>query len=118
MNLKLLAGLTAVAVLACVGSYQWAYHQAWDEGRQALAREQNAKAQARLEKQITRQQQNDARAAVAEQEGAVKTQTITREVVKYIRTPGRSVCTFDEARVKLKAAAVENANSIKGYDHE
>lgn len=118
MNLKVLAAAVAGVILAAVVSYQVGYRSAWDEGRQALVREQNAKAQARLEKQITRQQQNDARAAAAEQEGAVKTQTITREVVKYIRTPGRTVCKFDAERVELKAAAVENANSIKGYDHE
>lgn len=94
------------------------HHTGWDAGRQNLVQQQEAKARARLTKQVTRQQQNDTRAAAAEQQGVARTVTITQEVVKYIRTPGRNVCTFDEARVKLKQAAVDNANHIEGYDHE
>lgn len=94
------------------------YREGWKEGQAALVTQQRQRAQAKLEKQITRQQQNDTRAAAAEQQGAARTVTITQEVVKYIKTPGRNVCTFDEARVKLKQAAVDNANHIEGYDHE
>ncbi|EBC7361149.1 hypothetical protein C8446_22595 [Salmonella enterica] len=94
------------------------FRDGWKEGRAALVAEQQEKAQVKLAKQITRQQQNDIRAAAAEQQGAARTVTITQEVVKYIRTPGRNVCKFDEARVKLKQAAVDNANHIEGYDHE
>lgn len=118
MNLKLLAGLTAAAILACIFSYQVAYHKAWDAGRQNLVQQQKAKAEARLEKQIARQQQDDARAAAADTKGAAKTVTITQEVVKYIRTPGRNVCVFDDKHVELKRRAVDNANSIEGYDNE
>lgn len=118
MNLKLLAGLTAAAILSCVLSYQLAYHKAWDAGRQNLVQQQKAKAEARLEKQIARQQKADARAAAADEKGAAKTVTITQEVVKYIRTPGRNVCVFDGGHVELKRRAVDNANSIEGYDHE
>ncbi|EEK8036570.1 hypothetical protein G3156_004391 [Salmonella enterica subsp. enterica serovar Montevideo] len=107
----------AVAVLFVLyGKVQ--YHNGWKEGRAALVAEQQEKAQAKLAKQITRQQQDYTRAAAAEQQGAARTVTITQEVVKYIRTPGRNVCTFDEARVKLKQAAVDNANHIEGYDLE
>lgn len=118
MNLKLLAGLTAAAILACVLSYQFAYHKAWDAGRQNLVQQQKTRAEARLEKQTARQQKDDARAAAADEKGAAKTVTITQDVVKYIRTPGRNVCVFDDNRVQLKRRAVENANSIEGYDHE
>lgn len=118
MNLKIIAALTAAALLAVIGSYQWAYHKAWDDGRQDLVTQQQKKAQVRLIKQQKRQQKDDARAAAADEKGAAKTVTITQEVVKYIRTPGRSVCTFDEARVTLKKAAVDNANHIEGYDNE
>lgn len=94
------------------------YENGWANGRAALVAEQQEKAQAKLAKQITRQQSDDNRAAAAEQQGAARTVTITQEVVKYIKTPGRNICTFDEARVKLKQAAVDNANHIEGYDHE
>ena len=118
MNLKVYLLTCAAAVLLVIGSYYDGHSNGWKEGRAALVVEQQAKAKARLEKQITRQQQNDTRAAAAEQQGAARTVTITQEVVKYIKTPGRNVCTFDEARVKLKQAAVDNANHIEGYDHE
>lgn len=118
MNLKLLLGLTAAAILSCVLSYQLAYHKAWDAGRQNLVQQQKVKAEARLAKQVTGQQQDDARAAAADTKGAAKTVTITQEVVKYIRTPGRNVCVFDDKHVELKRRAVDNANSIEGYDNE
>ncbi len=104
--------------MTVVASYQGGDHKAWDAGRKQLVTEQQKKAQARLIKQQERQQEDDARAAAADEKGAAATQVITRDVVKYIRTPGRTVCTFDEARVKLKQAAVDNANRIEGYDNE
>ncbi|EPN5572144.1 hypothetical protein ACT0WS_004397 [Salmonella enterica subsp. enterica serovar Montevideo] len=114
--------LYVAALVFVVGAYYiygiMQYRDGWREGRAALVTQQRQQAQAKLEKQITRQQQNDTRAAAAEQQGAARTVTITQEVVKYIKTPGRNVCTFDEARVKLKQAAVDNANHIEGYDHE
>ncbi len=118
MNLKLLAGTTAAAILACVLSYQFAYHRAWDAGRQDLVAAQKVKAEERLEKQIARQSKDDARAAAADEKGAAKTVTITKEVVRYIQTPGRNVCVFDDKRVELKRRAVDNANHIEGYDDE
>lgn len=118
MNLKVYLLTCAAAVLLVIGAYYNGHSSGWKEGRATLVTQQHQQAQARLEKQITRQQQNDTRAAAAEQQGAARTVTITQEVVKYIKTPGRNVCTFDEARVKLKQAAVDNANHIEGYDHE
>jgi len=116
MNLRIITAVVAAAIMTCFLWGRWQYHRAWDDGRQNLVQQQKAKAEARLAKQTTRQQQDDARAANADTKGAAKTVTITQEVVKYVRTPGRNVCTFDEARVKLKQAAVDNANQIEGYD--
>lgn len=114
--------LYVAAFVFVVGAYYlygiMQYRDGWNEGRAALVMKQRQQAQAKLEKQVIRQQQNDTRADAAEQQGAARTVTITQEVVKYIKTPGRNVCTFDEARVKLKQAAVDNANHIEGYDHE
>ena len=118
MNLKatVVAGACFIILAYAHGIYQ--YRSGWNEGRANLVSQQQQKAQAELAKKIQRQQQNDTRAAVAEQQGAARTVTITQEVVKYVRTPGRNVCTFDEARVKLKQAAIDNANHVSGYDHE
>lgn len=116
MNLKIIAAVVAVSVLAAWGYGKWNHHVGWKEGRQNLAQQQQAKAQARLAKQTIRQQANDSKAAAADDEGKAKTVTITNEVVRYVKTPGRNVCTFDDARVVLKSRAVDNANTIPGYD--
>lgn len=118
MNLKLLAGLTAAALLSAWLWGQWQYHRAWDAGRQNLVQQQKAKAEARLEKQIARQSKDDARAAASDEKGAAKTVIITQEVVRYVQTPGRNVCRFDDKRVELKQRAADNANHIEGYDDE
>ena len=116
MNLKIIAAVVAVSALVAWGYGKWNYHNGWTEGRQNLVQQQQAKAQAQLAKQTIRQQANDSNAAAADDEGKAKTVTITQEVVRYVKTPGRNVCTFDDARVLLKSRAVDNANTIPGYD--
>ena len=116
MNLtyRLYISAALVVALAFVG---WRlYSNGWDNGRAALVAEQQAKAQAQLAKQTTRQQANDSKAAAADDEGKAKTVTITQEVIRYVKTPGRNVCTFDADRLSIKSAAVDNANTIPGYD--
>lgn len=116
MNLtyRLYIAAALVIALAFVG---WRlYSSGWDNGRAALVTEQQAKAQAKLAKQTTRQQANDSKAAAADDEGKAKTVTITQEVIRYVKTPGRNICVFDDTRVQLKSRAVGNANSIPGYD--
>lgn len=116
MNLtyRLYIAATLVVALAFVG---WRlYSNGWNNGRASLVAEQQAKAQAQLAKQTTRQQANDSKAAAADDEGKAKTVTITNEVVRYVKTPGRNVCTFDDARVVLKSRAVDNANHIPQFD--
>lgn len=116
MNLKIYAILFGLAVAVFWGYGLLQYNNGWKEGRQNLIQQQQAKAQVRLAKQTTRQQANDSKAAAADDEGKAKTVTITNEVVRYVKTPGRNVCTFDDARVVLKSRAVDNANTIPGYD--
>ena len=118
MNLKatVVAGACFVVLAYAHGIYQ--YRSGWGEGRANLVSQQQQKAQAELAKKTQRQQQDESKAAAADNEGKTKSEVITREVVKYIKTPGRSVCTFDDARVLLKSRAVANANSISGYDDD
>lgn len=116
MNLtyRLYIAAALVVALSFVG---WRlYSSGWNNGRATLVAEQQAKAQAQLAKQTIRQQANDAKAATADDEGKAKTVTITQEVIKYVKTPGRNVCTFDDARVLLKSRAVDNANNIPQFD--
>lgn len=118
MNLKatVVAGACSIILVYAHGIYQ--YRSGWNEGRANLVSQQQQKAQAELAKKTQRQQQDESKAAAADNEGKTKSEVITREVVKYIKTPGRSVCTFDPERVQLKSHAVANANSITGYDDD
>ena len=116
MNLKIIAAVVAVSVLAAWGYGKWNYHVGWSEGRANLVQQQEEKARARIAKQTTRQQANDAKAAAAEEAGKAETVTITQQVIKYVQTPGRNTCVFDDTRVQLKSRAVANANAIPGYD--
>lgn len=118
MNLKatVVAGACFIILAYAHGIYQ--YRSGWNEGRANLISQQQQKAQAELAKKTQRQQQDESKAAAAEFKGKTEYEVITREVVKYIKTPGRSVCTFDDARVLLKSRAIANANSIPGYDDD
>ena len=118
MNLKatVVAGACFAILAYAHGIYQ--YRSGWHEGRANLVSQQQQKVQAELAKKTQRQQQDESKAAAADNEGKTKSEVITREVVKYIKTPGRSVCTFDPERVQLKSSAVANANSIPGYDDD
>lgn len=118
MNLKatVVAGACFIILAYAHGIYQ--YRSGWNEGRANLVSQQQQKSQAELAKKTQRQQQDESKAAAADNEGKTKSEVITREVVKYIKKPGRSVCTFDPERVQLKSRAVANANSIPGYDDD
>lgn len=116
MNLRIISYLAVAWLLILFASNWISYRKGWSEGRQNLVQQQQAKAQVQLAKQTTRQQANDSKAAAADDEGKAKTVTITQEVIRYVKTPGRNVCVFDDTRVQLKSSAVDNANTIPGYD--
>ncbi|ELY3481102.1 hypothetical protein SMX18_003194 [Salmonella enterica subsp. enterica serovar Dublin] len=116
MNLKatVVAGACFIILAYVHGIYQ--YHSGWNEGRANLVSQQQQKAQAELAKKTQRQQQDESKAAAADNEGKTKSEVITREVIKYVTRPGRTVCEFPPERVSIKRRAAENANSIPGYD--
>lgn len=116
MNLTYRLYIAAALVVALVFVGWRLYNSGWNNGRAELVAEQQAKAQAQLAKQTTRQQANDSKAAAADDEGKAKTVTITQEVIRYVKTPGRNVCVFDDTRVQLKSRAVDNANNIPQFD--
>lgn len=116
MNLtyRLYIAAALVVALAFVG---WRlYSSGWDNGRAALVAEQQAKAQAQLAKQTTRQQANDSKAADADESGKATAEVITRDVIKYIKTPGRSEPQFSDERVRIKSTAADNAACIPEFD--
>lgn len=107
----------AAALAVALSFVGWRlYSSGWDNGRASLVAEQQAKALAQLAKQTTRQQANDSKAAAADEAGKAETVTITQQVIKYVQTPGRNICVFDDSRVRLKSRAVDNANNIPQFD--
>ena len=94
----------------------WQHQTGWREGRNALLAEQSEAAEKMRQENTQRQQVEDTKAAAVEKQGEAKTVTITREVVRYVQTPGRNVCLFDDRRLRIKADAVANASNIPGFD--
>lgn len=105
------------ALLVAYGYGAWQHHVGWRDGRAALVSQQADEARAELAKKMQQQQEDDTKAAAADADGKAKTVTITNEVIRYVKVPGRTVCNFDAERVRIKTEAVNNANRIKGYDN-
>lgn len=116
MNLRTLLAVGVISFLTAYAYGMLQYNSGWDNGRSSLVAEQQAKAQAQLAKQTTRQQADDSKAAAADDKGKAESGVIYRDIVRYVKTPGRNVCVFDDSRVQIKSRAVDNANSVAGYD--
>lgn len=56
------------------------------------------------------------KAATANADGKVIYRTITRDVVKYVQDPNRTVCRFDDDAVSMRQRAIDAANNISGFD--
>lgn len=89
---------------------------AWRSGWSAHADHINAQAAKKKEKAEKIIQPVEEKAAAATAEGRVIYRTVTRDVVKYVQSPDRTVCQFDDAAVQLRQRAIDAANSIGGFD--
>lgn len=109
MNLRytLLALLVSVSVTSVLSWRSGWYAHA--DHINSLAADKRAKA----EKVVQLVEQ---KAAQASDEGKVIYRTITRDVVKYVQDPNRTVCKFDDESVRLRQRAIDAANSISGFD--
>ncbi|MBK0094843.1 hypothetical protein IBT49_02560 [Erwinia sp. S63] len=56
------------------------------------------------------------KAAAANVDGKVIYRTITRDVMKYVQDPNRTVCRFDNDAVSMRQRATDAANNIAGFD--
>jgi len=56
------------------------------------------------------------KAAKARDGGKVIYRTITRDVVKYVQSPARTMCKFDSDAIRLRQQAIDAANHIPGFD--
>jgi len=104
--------IALVVMLFGIGYGELRYRNGWyahADHINALAADKKAKA----EKAI---QPVEQKAAQARDEGRTIYRTITRDVVKYVQNPNRTVCDFDDESVRLRQRAIDAANSISGFD--
>lgn len=88
----------------------------WRMGWSAHADYINAQASKKKEKAEKAIQPVEQKAAAAIENGKVIYRTITRDVVKYVQSPNRTVCKFDDDAVQLRQRAIDAANAIPGFD--
>ncbi|VTN15492.1 Uncharacterised protein [Raoultella terrigena] len=107
---RLTAVISAVVILllCCIFS--------WRAGWSSHADHVNAQAAKKKEKAEKAIQPVEQKAAAATEEGKVIYRTITRDVVKYVQSPNRTVCRFDDDAVQLRQRAIDAANTIPGFD--
>lgn len=105
--------LIALVIFLLAGGYgELRYLNGWyahADHINALAAGKRAKA----EKAI---QPAEQKAAQASDEGRIVYRTITRDVVKYVQDPNRTVCKFDDDAIRMRQQAINAANSIPGFD--
>ncbi len=88
----------------------------WRSGWSAHADHINALAADKRNKAENAIRPIEQKAAQASDEGRIIYRTITRDVVKYVQDPNRTVCDFDDESVRLRQRAIDAANSISGFD--
>ena len=111
-SLRTVLLIALVVMLLGIGYGELRYRNGWyghADHINALAANKQAKAEKAL-------QPAEQKAAQASAEGKVIYRTITRDVVKYVQDPNRTVCQFDDAAVQLRQRAIDAANSISGFD--
>lgn len=116
LNIRLYLVTVAALALAGYGWGLWQHHTGWADGRAALLAEQSEATEKLRQENTHRQLVEDTKAAEAEQQGDAKTVTITKELIRYVQTPGRVKCDSPPERVQLRARAAANANFIPGFD--
>ncbi len=109
------AGMKCVIVLS-VAVWITVIVLSWRAGWNSHAEHVNAMAAKKREEAEKSIQQVEKKAANATETGKVIYKTITRDVVKYVQTPNRTVCQFDSHAVQLRQRAIDAANTIPGFD--
>ena len=80
----------------------------WRSGWSSHADHINAQASKKREKAESTIKPVEEKAATANEAGKVIYKTITRDVVKYVQSPNRIVCRFDDDAVQLRQRAIEH----------
>lgn len=106
--------LTEIAIVAIIfaACCVLSWHSGWNSHADhvnALAAQKQKKAEAAI-KPV------EEKAATANSQAQIVYKTITRDVVKYVQSPNRTVCKFDDDAVQLRQRAIDAANTIPGFD--
>ncbi|RCI91692.1 hypothetical protein DM062_42780 [Klebsiella pneumoniae] len=101
---RLTAIISAVVILLLTCIFSW--RSGWNSHADHI----NALAAKKKEKAEKTIQPVEQKAAAATEEGKA------RDVVKYVQSPNRTVCRFDDDAVQLRQRAIDAANSIPGFD--
>lgn len=88
----------------------------WYSGWNSHADHVNALAAAKKNKAEAEIRPVEEKAAASTAQAQVIYKTITRDVVKYVQSPNRTVCQFDDDAVQLRQRAIDAANTIPGFD--
>lgn len=107
---RLTATLVALLVLA-VSCFSF-----WRMGWNAHAEHINAMAAKKKENAEKIIAPVEQKAAEQKDKGQVIYRTITRDVVRYVQDPNRTVCKFDDDAIRLRQQSIDAANSIPGFD--
>ncbi|EMN8883228.1 hypothetical protein ACOI6D_28965 [Klebsiella sp. R2] len=107
-RLTVIISAVVILLLTCIFS--------WRSGWNSHADYINALAAKKKEKAEKTIQPVEQKAAAATEKGKVIYRTITRDVVKYVQSPNRTVCRFDDDAVQLRQRAIDAANTIPGFD--
>ncbi|MFV8847714.1 hypothetical protein [Serratia fonticola] len=102
----------SIAILIIVASC-WV---SWRDGWSSHADRVNAQAALKRDKAEKAIKPVEQKAAQAKDDSKVIYKTITRDVVKYVQSPNRTVCKFDDASIQLRQRSIDAANSISGFD--
>ncbi|MWQ92617.1 hypothetical protein GQA09_00415 [Escherichia coli] len=113
-SLRAILQIALVGMLLAIGYGELRYRNGW----YAHAEQINGLAAAKRAKAEKAFQPVEQKAAQASDEGRIIYRTITRDVVKYVQDPNRTVCAFDDESVRLRQQAIDAANSISGFDAE
>lgn len=103
---KLWAVIALVALL--IGSHLYAYRAGWSAHSDKVNREYaEAKSKAEIKQAKSAQSSNEQKVIVE-----TKYKTITKDVVRYVQNPNRTVCSFDDEWLRIRNAAIDADKSV------
>ncbi|EPE3185627.1 hypothetical protein ACT5AG_000466 [Cronobacter sakazakii] len=88
----------------------------WRAGWNAHSDYVNAMAASKKAKAEDMIRSSEIKAARTSHEGRIVYRVINRDVIKYVQSPNRTVCKFDNDAVRLRQRAIDAANSLRGFD--